>query len=130
MIRPTFGLAVVGALALTGCYDSRPEDTPRNTVPAARITGAAVSCIPLSRIDTTRVRDDRTIDFLSSSRKGWRNTLPYGCPGLRSNDGFSYETSLSQLCSSDVIHVIEQADGPHRGAACGLGQFVPIELAR
>ncbi|MEO5587657.1 MAG: hypothetical protein ABIQ81_08200 [Novosphingobium sp.] len=76
------------------------------------------------------MRDDRTIDFMRTSRQGWRNTLPYGCPGLAAQNAFSYKTSTSELCSVDIIYVLETAGGLRRGAGCGLGQFVPIELDR
>lgn len=77
----------------------------------------------------TIVRDDWTIDFVVGSRV-WRNTLPSRCPGLKVNRAFSYETSLSQLCSTDIIYVLENVGGLRRGAACGLNQFLPVTLAK
>ncbi|MDE2595897.1 MAG: hypothetical protein KGL44_03355 [Sphingomonadales bacterium] len=117
-------------LALSACQQGGPGQSRADVVPAARVMGEAVSCLQLNAFDHTRVRDNRTIDFIGLGHKAWRNTLPYECPGLRMNDAFSYETSLSQLCSTDIIHVIEHAGGPSRGAACGLGRFVPVELAK
>lgn len=100
-------------------------------VPPGRITGEAVSCISVSQFSETRVRDDHTIDFLRNTRQGWRNTLPQGCPGLRSSNAFTYKVSTSQLCSVDIITVLDNVGGAlQRGASCGLGQFVPIELDR
>lgn len=120
---------LIAPLALVACNQEGPARTTA-VAPAARVVGEAVSCVPLTAFDSTRIRDNRTIDFMRTGTKGWRNTLPYDCPGLRSADAFTYETSLSQLCSTDMIHVLEQAGGPHRGAACGLGKFVPVELSR
>jgi hypothetical protein len=109
---------------------SRGDDPLRN-VPAVRITGKAQSCIPIARIRDSQVRNDWTIDFLSGSRQGWRTTLPHRCSSLGFEQRFEYETSLSQLCSTDIIHVLHSAGpGLQRGASCGLGQFVPIELKR
>jgi len=88
-------------------------------------SGAAQSCVQLSRIREARVVDDRTIDFYLSSRQVLRNTLPNSCPQLGFERAFSYSTSLSQLCSVDIITVIIQGGGPIRGASCGLGPFVP-----
>ncbi|MFC3173231.1 hypothetical protein ACFOD9_03080 [Novosphingobium bradum] len=119
--------------ALGGCYayERGPHRPPVDRIPAARVTGPDQACIPLRQFSETRVRDSRTIDFLTSSHRGWRNVLPDDCPGLASERAFSFNTSLSQLCSTDIIRVLEQGGGGLQpGAACGLGRFTPIELAR
>ena len=117
--------------ALSACTQAEPSRASMAVAPAVTVTGPPQSCIPLRPMSSTPVRDNRTIDFIVSGNRGYRNTLPADCPGLRSNDGFSYETSLSQLCSTDIIHVIENYGGSiHRGASCGLGQFVPVTFAR
>jgi hypothetical protein len=124
-------LIALTPLALTGCMRAdAASGRDRSDVPAARITGEPVSCIRTNAFTETRVRDDRTIDFMHNSRQGWRNTLPYGCSGLTIQNAFTYKTSTSELCSVDVIYVLETAGGLSRGAACGLGRFVPIELER
>ena len=122
--------ATIGAAALGACGDYGMDHGYRaDRVPPARVTGPSVSCIPLAAISESPVRDGRTIDFLSGSHRGWRNQLPANCPGLASERAFSYATSLSQLCSTDIIHVLEQIGGrPTPGASCGLGQFTPIDL--
>jgi hypothetical protein len=63
--------------------------------------------------------------------KVYRNTLPYSCPQLGFEERFLYKTSLSQLCSTDIITVLTSG-GPDlsRGASCGLGQFQPVELVK
>lgn len=98
-------------------------------VPVATETGPAKSCIPLRSIRETRVRDDRTIDFVTSGRKAFRNVLPDACPGLGFEQRFAYATSLGQLCSTDIITVLYQTGGA-RGASCGLGKFQPVTLAK
>jgi hypothetical protein len=116
-------------LALTACMQARPSDRPAVS-PAARVVGEPVSCIPLSQLRETKVRDDWTIDFVGSGDQVWRNTLTSRCPGLRAENAITYETSLSQLCSTDIVYVLETAGGLHRGPACGLGQFVPVKLRK
>lgn len=124
-------LAALASLPLAGCMATEgPRYADRDDVPPARVTGEPVNCIQLSSINTTRVRDDRTIDFLRGSNRGWRNTLPNTCPGLATQDGFTYDTSLGRLCNVDIINVLERAGGLRRGVGCGLGRFVPIELAQ
>ena len=120
-----------GLLAACTDYDRGRPMAARDTAPAARVTGPAQSCIPIAALNSTPVRNGHTIDFLTSSRRGWRNVLPNECPSLASERAFTYSTSLSQLCSTDIIRVLQNWGGtPHPGAACGLGEFVPIELAR
>jgi hypothetical protein len=121
--------APLAAFALAACVEEPPERPPVS--PAARVAGQPASCIPLASITTTRIRDDWTIDFIrgAGGNSGWRNTLPNRCPGLKSADAFTYDTSLSQLCSTDIIYVLERVGGDlQRGVGCGLGQFVPVEL--
>lgn len=119
-------------LALAGCMqaDAASRGADRGpSGPPVHVTGEPVSCIRLSQITESKVRDNRTIDFMRNSRQGWRNTLPYECSGLRLQNAFTYKVSGNELCSVDIINVLETAGGGlTRGAGCGLGQFVPIEL--
>ncbi len=101
-----------------------------NLVPEATPTGKPVSCITLP-IQESRVRSDRVIDFRSSGRKWYRNELPYSCPSLKSEERFSYSTSLSQLCSVDIIYMLHQyGSSLERGAGCGLGKFQPVDIVK
>jgi len=122
--------AALGAAVVGGCgSDVQDRHGSRDRVPPARITGPAVSCVPLFAFHETQVRDSRTIDFLSGQGRGWRNVLTSDCPGLATERAFTYATSLNQLCSNDIVYVLENLGGrPRRGAACGLGTFTPIEL--
>ena len=127
--------AVAATALLAGCYayESAPHRTTAavDRIPAAAVTGPDESCIPLRQFSQTVVRDSRTIDFLSTGRKGWRNVLPNDCPGLATERAFSFNTSLSQLCSTDIIRVLQNyGGGLQPGASCGLGRFTPIELRR
>jgi hypothetical protein len=86
---------------------------------AAAKAGPAQTCIDLARIDHSEIKDDSTILFHMKGGQIYENKLPYRCFGLKFEDGFAYSTSLSQLCNTDIIHVL------HRGTACGLGMFTP-----
>ncbi len=117
-------------LALAACTQERPSDRP-SVAPAARIVGEAESCVPITMLRESKIRDDWTIDFIRSGNRAWRNTLPYRCSGLRSDDAFTYETSLTQLCSTDIIYPLRNIGGRlERGGGCGLGKFVPVELEK
>ena len=123
-MRPLFALALAAAL-LAGPAVARDV----NRVAAAKSDGPAVSCIPLTGIRASHVRSDEVIDFEMAGGKVYRNTLPSSCPSLGFEERFSYETSLSQLCSTDIITVLYSTP-LSRGASCGLGAFQPVTLAR
>ena len=118
------GLAFLGVAALVqGSSSARPLKPAQEAL--IKPVGKPVSCIPLTQIRETRVRDDRTIDFYTIGRKVYRNRLPYSCPQLGFEEKFLYKTSLSQLCSTDIITVLTSPD-ISRGASCGLGEFQPV----
>lgn len=127
---------VAGLASLAACTPMDGASTSGQTAAAsgrdawkaARPVGKAESCIPIVQIQSSRVRDDSTIDFYMNNGRVYRSILPYSCPTLGFEKAFSYATSLSQLCSTDIITVIRQG-GQTRGASCGLGQFQPVEGA-
>ena len=107
-----------GAIALSG------KDTPASV----RAIGEPKSCVTISQIRSTKVIDSRTIDFRMAGGKTYRNTLPQSCPGLKFEERFSYRTSINQLCSVDIVHVLHDQGGRlYEGAGCGLGKFQEIE---
>ena len=125
-MRPVLPALLVPLLALAAAAPA-----PRDRVPPATPTGPAVNCVRITDLRESLVRDDRTIDFVTSDRrKLYRVTLPNACPGLGFERRFSYATSLSQLCSTDIITVLQQTGGSlDRGAGCGMGVFQPVTLA-
>ena len=113
--------AGLAAAIVSGCATNA---APPAAVAAA--TGPAESCVQLQAIRETRVVDDRTIDFIMRDRRVLRNNLPNSCPQLGFERAFTYNTSINQLCSVDIITVLVQAGGIRTGASCGLGKFTPI----
>lgn len=93
-----------------------------------REVGTPVNCIATYQIRSTKIIDDKTIDFEMSGRKTYRNKLSYSCPSLKSEDRFSYRPTNNQLCSVDIIRVLNNYGGNlQEGAGCGLGKFQQIE---
>lgn len=127
----TLAIAVatlVGASTLVGGYAVAGRST---TPPPARETGQPVNCVNISQIRESRVRNDTVIDFRVSGNKWYRNTLPHRCSSLGFEERFTYTTSMNQLCSVDIIHVLQShGTGLSRGPACGLGKFQPVELIK
>jgi hypothetical protein len=111
--------------ALLAAMLAMPLAAKDKPAPVATPDGPAVTCVTMP-IGQSVVRDDRTIDFFVG-RKVYRNTLPQACPGLGSEKAFSYNTSISRLCSVDLITVLQRVGGQFmRGATCGLGPFQPV----
>lgn len=122
--RNTLLLALALGIFAAGGTSARPLKPAED----ARIqpAGKPESCISLNRIRETRVRDDLTIDFYMNDNTVYRNRLPNSCPQLGFEEKFAYSTSLSELCSTDIITVLLSSPGITRGASCGLGQFQPV----
>lgn len=122
-------IAAAGLMVLASCAPATAPvavaAAPASPAPAV----AARSCVSLTAISEARVIDDRTIDFHMRNGTVLKNTLPHSCPSLGFEKAFTYATSLSQLCSVDIISVIHQGGGPRIGASCGLGAFVPTTVA-
>ncbi|HYG48654.1 MAG TPA: DUF6491 family protein [Allosphingosinicella sp.] len=124
-------LALAAACTLAGCArgPTQRQEADRRALAEARPVGDPVDCLDIARIDHTRVRDGRTIDFFMRGREVYRNRLRHECPGLAFEDSFSYRTSLSRLCSVDLIHVNRSGGGGPAGPACALGTFQRIETS-
>lgn len=121
---PRLVLGLVLACSLTPALAKTQPD------PYVATGEAAVDCVQINQIRSTNVRDDRTIDFVMSGKKIYRNTLPNSCPSLGFERRFAYQTSISQLCSVDIVTVLTNAGpGLQRGASCGLGKFQPMVKA-
>lgn len=97
------------------------------TVTAQTKADAPQRCIQISRIDHTKVVDNQNILFYMRGGKVYNNHLPHPCSTLSFGRAFKFATSQSQLCSVDIISVIESSTGDEiAGAKCGLGMFVPV----
>jgi hypothetical protein len=93
--------------------------------------GKPVSCINTMNIQSTKILDDRTIEFKMSGRKIYHNVMDYKCSGLKSEDRFSYRVTSNSLCSVDIIHVLHDYGGQlQNGAGCGLGKFQQVQKVK
>jgi hypothetical protein len=124
-----FQTTIILASALAaGSVAFAAERASRDEPYEIRTVGEPKSCIMRSSIRSTDVIDDETIDFKMINGDIYRNNLPNRCSGLGFEEAFSYKTSVNQLCSVDIIHVLDNSGGQldTRGA-CGLGKFQKIE---
>ncbi len=115
------------AIALAMPLMSNPSigaDNPANA-------NGSVRCVSIKDIRRTEVVDDQNILFHLRGKKTYNNHLPQTCIGLAQAKTFKYETSLSELCSVDIISVLDNVAGKFLvGASCGLGMFEPVESTK
>ena len=126
MMSVAAALTLVGLITISGSAMTRPLKPEQEAL--IKPVGKPISCVPLTQIRETRVRGDQVIDFHMRGGKVYRNRLPHSCPQLGFEERFSYETSLTQLCSTDIITVLT-SPGISRGSTCGLGEFQEISGA-
>lgn len=120
-------LLFVSALAVLSVGATAGMSAKKEPAPV-RAVGEPFNCVSLTQIRSTKIIDNSTIDFKMVGGKTYRNSLPYSCPGLKSEDRFSYKTSLKRLCNVDVVRVLHDYGGRlQEGAGCGLGKFQPVE---
>ena len=115
------GAALLSLAARSEDADQRPA----SKAPPVEVLGEPVNCVNISRIRSTVVHDDYTIDFELPGKEIYRNTLPNRCPQLGFEERFAYEADAGQLCSVDTIAVLV-GGAAGRGPRCSLGQFVPV----
>lgn len=117
------GAVVIGGVLLSLAGPLRADDTA-----AAE---KAERCIPIRSIKQTKVLDDQSVLFYTNGNKNYLNRLPHSCGGLQMADSFMYRTSQSQLCSVDIITVLNRMGSNFMpGPSCGLGLFEEIDKAQ
>ena len=87
----------IGGVATAAISGESVSDRRAKALAAYTPVGKAKDCVTISQIRSTRVIDNKTIDFTMAGGKVYRNTLPYSCPSLGFEQRFSYRTSTSQL---------------------------------
>ncbi len=124
---------VIAFAPLVMSDDDTPKDEKEQTALADfkelkkyEATGEVKRCISLNRVDSTKVLDDQTIFFKMRGKKHYVNRLSYTCPSLKREERFMYKTSIGQLCSIDIITVLDSFG--RQWASCGLGEFEEIQL--
>ncbi len=125
-------LGALPLLAIACAPTPRPtEANPAAGAPAVTVLGEGQNCIMRDRVRQTVVRNDRVIDFEMNGGKVYRSTLPNRCPGLGLDRAITYETSINQLCTNQIVYSLQNIGGmPQRGAGCSLGEFVPVEYVK
>ena len=87
--------------------------------------GDTQMCVRLQYIDQTPVIDNKTILVKMKGKGGYKRIdLINKCGGLKIQGGFSHSTSINQLCTSDLLRVLEPV-----GSTCMIDKIVTIDKA-
>jgi hypothetical protein len=88
------------------------------TAPPSQSAAAAPVCLDVNQITNRAAISDEQIRFDMANGESWINTLKASCPGLRFNNGFSWDVTGGQVCSNaQTIYVLD------RNTPCQLGEF-------
>ncbi len=118
-------LTVAGAVADDKKKQTRSERRLESVMEKYQATGNTESCVNLRFLKESTIIDNQTIFFESIGKKGYMNRLPHRCSQLMSQERFAYKTSLNQLCSTDIITVLDSFG--REWGSCGLGKFEEME---
>lgn len=118
--------AAAAAGALFGTTLTASDELPSD-LEGYTITGETENCLNLNQIDESDVLDDHNIVFEMRNGTKYLSRLPHRCAGLTYR-AFSYSTSLSELCNTDIIRVVDTSTGVN-GPSCGLGIFEELAEA-
>ena len=128
---PLTAALMLGACAVDPEAEAARTQAALDAAPPASVKGPGQSCINRDQVRNTVVRSDRVIDFEMQGGKVYRSTLPARCPGLEWDRAITYETSINQLCTQQIVYALQTIGGTlQRGAGCSLGEFVPIEYVK
>lgn len=135
MIKTASKLAAAlaaGSLLLAGAAaDAKPRLTPEQELAKAlegRVAGKPEDCIYLPRVINTRIYDKTAIVY-DAGNTLWVNRPDAGAATLSDNDIMVTTPFGSQLCSVDIVRMVDRNAGFWR-SSIGLGQFVPYKKVK
>lgn len=135
MIKTASKLAAAlaaGSLLLAGAAaDAKPRLTPEQELAKAldgRVAGKPEDCIYLPRVINTRIYDKTAIVY-DAGNTLWVNRPDAGAATLSDNDIMVTTPFGSQLCSVDIVRMVDRNAGFWRGSI-GLGKFVPYKKVK
>lgn len=116
-----------GSLLLAGAAaDAKPRLTPEQELAKTlqgRVAGKPQDCLYLPRVINTRIYDKTAIVY-DAGGTIWVNRPDSGANSLDDNDIMVTTPFGAQLCSVDIVRMVDRNVGFWRGSI-GLGKFVP-----
>jgi len=123
-------LFLIGGALLAGAgtaqaADRDPEAQLARAI-AGRVAGKPVDCIDQHDIRSTQIIDNTAIVYEGAGGTIYVNRPRSGASSLRWGNILVTDTHSTQLCSIDVIHLIDSNSRMETGFV-GLGPFVPYK---
>ncbi len=122
MLKTMFLTAVVLATPAVAAHRDTPDVQLQKAL-EGRVAGKPVNCISLSSTNSSRIIDGKAIIYRVGGRL-YVNEPRSGAASLRDDDILVTRTFSSQLCSVDMVRLIDRGSRFPRGFV-SLGQFVP-----
>lgn len=120
-------LCLIGAVLMSATMSAqaaRPDPEARIAKALdGRVAGKPVDCIPLQQIQSSQIFD-RTAILYKVGQTWYLNRPASGATFLDSNDILVTDTRSPNLCSIDIVRLLDQSTRFPSGSV-GLGKFVP-----
>ncbi|MGY4396071.1 hypothetical protein ACVWZA_001244 [Sphingomonas sp. UYAg733] len=120
-------LILAGALLMGGGVAQAERLSPEAKLAKmldGRIAGAPVSCIQLRDIQSSEIVNKTAIVYRGRNGTLYVNKVDGGAAFLDDDDILVSKTYSSQLCSIDIIQLIDRSSRMSSGSV-GLSEFVP-----
>lgn len=115
---------MTGAPAMAAAGMDRSPDARLARALDGRVPGKPVDCLNQRDIRSTQIIDGKAILYETSNRTLYVNYPESGAQSLNWGDILVTDTHSSQLCSIDIVRLIDQ--GSHfQSGSVGLGAFIP-----
>lgn len=129
-LRTILASAAAVAIAATAAQASPADRTAKAEAKLAkmiegRVAGKPVSCLPMHQIRSSRIID-RTAIVYEVGTTLYVNRPRQGATSLDRDDILVTRTSLSQLCSVDIVRLVDPTSHIESGFV-SLGEFVPYK---
>lgn len=89
-------------------------------------TGETETCLIAHRIRDVRILNDHQILFRMYGGGAYLQE-PASCPTLRRDQALQYRVSGSQLCSMDIITLLDTGSSLMFDGTCGFSEFQELE---
>jgi len=125
-------LILAAAIALpSAAVQAKPADPAAQLarITAGRTAGTPVDCIQLNQIRSTQIVRDTAIVYSMNDGTIYVNQPASGANFLDSDDVLVTDTHSSQLCSVDIVKLLDSGTHMSTGSV-GLGKFVPYPRAK
>ncbi|MEQ8934535.1 MAG: hypothetical protein RIE56_01935, partial [Amphiplicatus sp.] len=121
------GAATLAASCATGAAVQRVNEGAAETLAKYEPTGETERCVNTSRISQMTAVDENTLLFRLGVNDYYVNKVRGRCNGATySSNRFQYKVTGSQLCSIDIIDVVDTSG--FIAGTCSLGEFEELAL--